>query len=942
MVQKLFIFVIVIGLAMSILAGVGLAGSGNRRTTVQQTMTYPVADTGQVTCYSDAGLEIACPAEGQAFYGQDAQHTGNAPSYTDNGDGTVTDNVTGLMWQQSPDMDGDGDIDTADKMTFDEAVAAADDLGLAGYDDWRLPTIKELYSLILFSGTDPSGCATAASCPDIVPFLDTDYFEFAYGDTDAGERLIDAQYWSSTEYVGTTMNGVATAFGVNFADGRIKGYPSEPAGPPGHEFTMTAFVRYVRGNAEYGINDFVDNGDGTITDQATGLMWAQDDSGTGLNWEEALAWVAQKNAEGYLGYDDWRLPDAKELQSIVGYTRAPAVTSSAAIEPIFNTTPIIDEGGETNWAFYWTSTTHANWTAVPGPFGVYVAFGEALGWMQPPTGGDYMLLDVHGAGAQRSDPKSGDPANWPYGNGPQGDVVRIYNFVRLVRDVDQPVTPTETPTPTPTITPTAMPTDSAPRAPHMIYLPLALKMYITSHSPALTSTPAATPTSAATGYILFAPLDETTTYLIDDAGETIFAWPSSYRPGNSVYLLENGSLLHTGNTGSASFDVGGAGGIVEEIGPDGTVLASFAHDTAQGRLHHDVEPLPNGNVLMLAWELKSGAEAIAAGRNPGLLADGEVWPDTVIEVDMATGKVVWEWHAWDHLVQQYDAGQANYGLVADHPELIDVNYYGPGAPSGDADWMHTNAIDYNTDLDQILLSVRSLSEIWVIDHSTTTAEAAGHTGGHSGMGGDLLYRWGNPAAYGAGDAADQQLFVQHDAQWIPDGYPGAGNILIFNNGTGRSGGNYSSVDEIIPPVDAAGNYIGDGPASAAWTYTAAIPTSFYAANISGAQRLPDGSTLVCDGPAGEMFVVTPGGQVTWTFDYGHHPIFRATYYAADYAGLIELIDILNNVAVGELPALLEPVLDVEGALYGLALDPFWLPAAPPNQPVAERPLMEKL
>jgi len=186
------------------------------------------------------------------------------------------------------------------------------------------------------------------------------------------------------------------------------------------------------------VNDFVDNGDGVITDSATGLMWSQADSGAGMNWEEALAWVQQRNAENYLGHDDWRLPDAKELQSIVDYVRSPSTTGSAAIDPVFNTTAIVDEGRGTNFPFYWTSTTHANQGGAPGRWGAYVAFGEALGFLEmPPNSGNYNLTDVHGAGAQRSDPKSGDPANWPQGNGPQGDVVRVYNYVRPVRDAAQ-------------------------------------------------------------------------------------------------------------------------------------------------------------------------------------------------------------------------------------------------------------------------------------------------------------------------------------------------------------------------------------------------------------------------------------------------------------------------------------------------------------------------
>ncbi|NQT74390.1 MAG: DUF1566 domain-containing protein [Chloroflexi bacterium] len=386
----------------------------------QSNYDYVIVDTGQKTCY-DNSVAITYPEEGEAFYGQDAQYAGAQPNYRDNGDGTVTDLNTGLMWQQDP----------GEKMTYDEAVAGADTFNLAGYNDWRLSTIKELYSLIEFSGLDPSGYE-GNDTSGLIPFIDTDYFVFEYGDESAGERIIDSQYASSTKYVNTTMNGDETVFGVNFADGRIKGYGLEI-----HGSEKTFFVMYVRGNTDYGVNDFVDNGDGTIIDNATGLMWPQTDSGEGMAWEEALEWVQEMNEENYLGYSDWRLPDAKELQSIVDYTRSPTTTNSAAIDPVFECTSIIDEGGEMNYPFYWTSTTHAN--MMGGGSAIYITFGEALGWMQSPFGGDYTLMDVHGAGAQRSDPKIGDPDDYPYGYGPQGDVIRIDNFVRLVRGGDNEV-----------------------------------------------------------------------------------------------------------------------------------------------------------------------------------------------------------------------------------------------------------------------------------------------------------------------------------------------------------------------------------------------------------------------------------------------------------------------------------------------------------------------
>ena len=389
------------------------------------TSGYAVVDTGQIVCYDDRDEAFICPAAAEAFYGQDAQYDGHQPGYTDNGDGTVTDNVTGLMWQQSPDADGDGDIDADDKLTYDAAIGRADTLNLGGYTDWRLPTIKELYSLIDFSGTDPGGYE-GTDTSGMIPFIDTAYFDFAYGDTSAGERIIDAQYASGTLVESdTAYGGGRTLFGVNFADGHIEGHGLSMAG-----LEKTFFVIYVRGNTRYGRNDFADNGDGTITDAATGLMWTQGDSDTGLNWKESLAWAEQKNAENYLGYSDWRMPNAKELQSIVDYTRSPDTTGSAAIDALFYTTPIINEAGQTDYPCYWSSTTHADWTTVPGGNAVYVAFGRAMGDMNG------MWVDVHGAGSQRSDPKAGDPDAFPTGFGPQGDAIRIYNFCRLVRGAD--------------------------------------------------------------------------------------------------------------------------------------------------------------------------------------------------------------------------------------------------------------------------------------------------------------------------------------------------------------------------------------------------------------------------------------------------------------------------------------------------------------------------
>jgi hypothetical protein len=392
-------------------------------------LDYEIVDTGQSKFFNNMN-EIESPEIGEPFYGQDANHTINEPSYTDNGDGTITDSVTGLMWSKTCDTNGDGNIDYADKMSYDEMIVSNSNVNFGGYSDWRIPTIKELYSLILFSGKDCSGWT--GSTANLVPFIDTDYFDFDYGDVSAGERIIDAQFATSTLYVGTTMDGEETMFGVNFADGRIKGYGLTTSFSG---LEKKFYVYYVRGNEDYGINSFEDNGNNTISDETTGLMWDKNDSETGLNWKDALNWVQENNNETYNGFSDWRLPTVKELQSIVDYSRCPSETNSAAINPIFHCSTIEDEGGNINYPFYWSSTTHENLQG--GSYAAYVSFGEALGWMErPPGSGSYTLMDVHGAGAQRSDPKDGNPDDYPYGHGPQGDVIRIFNYVRLVRNIE--------------------------------------------------------------------------------------------------------------------------------------------------------------------------------------------------------------------------------------------------------------------------------------------------------------------------------------------------------------------------------------------------------------------------------------------------------------------------------------------------------------------------
>lgn len=364
--------------------------------------SYPVVDTGQRACF-DHSRQIECPEPGKAFFGQDAQYRGTQPRYRDNGDGTVSDLVTGLMWVKA----------RGDKVSWRAAMEGAAECRVGGHDDWRAPTIKELYSLIDFNGWVQATERTST------PFIDTRYFDFEYGDTGRGERIIDCQDWSATRYVSTTMGGAPTAFGVNFADGRIKGYPTRMRGHS-RGSKGTKYIRYVRGNPQYGQNAFVARG-GTVADMATGLTWQQGDSGRGMDWESALAYCEGLDLSDH---SDWRLPDAKELQSLMDYTRSPETSGSAAIDPKFRTTDI--EG------WYWASTTHMDG---PKPDNaVYVAFGRAMGYFAPPgSNQSKQYMDVHGAGAQRSDPKSGDPDRYAGGHGPQGDERRINNFVRCVR-----------------------------------------------------------------------------------------------------------------------------------------------------------------------------------------------------------------------------------------------------------------------------------------------------------------------------------------------------------------------------------------------------------------------------------------------------------------------------------------------------------------------------
>lgn len=399
------------------------------------------------------------------------------------------------------------------------------------------------------------------------------------------------------------------------------------------------------------------------------------------------------------------------------------------------------------------------------------------------------------------------------------------------------------------------------------------------------------------GYTLFAPTNYQVTYLINNCGAVINSWESDYRPGSSVYLLENGNLVHTARLSSSVFLGGGIGGRVEVFSWEGDLVWEYNFANLELHQHHDIEPMPNGNFLILAWDRKSDAEAIEAGRDPALVNNSEqgFWPELIWEIrPVGTNEIeiVWEWYLWDHLIQDFDATKANYGVLSEHPELLDINLVGNGGLFGGfSDWIHANSIAYNPTLDQILISSRHLDEIYIIDHSISTEEAASSAG-------NLLYRWGNPGNYDRGTVDDKRLFGQHHAYWIPEGRPDEGKIMLFNNGDGRPEGNFSSIDIIEPPIDVNGMYLlienqAFGPEELSWTYE---EMGFYSPRISGAQRLANGNTLICEGNFGHLFEIDPSNTIVWEYinpvrntgpvaqgeDIAGNDVFRAFRYAPDY------------------------------------------------------------
>lgn len=368
-------------------------------------------------------------------------------------------------------------------------------------------------------------------------------------------------------------------------------------------------------------------------------------------------------------------------------------------------------------------------------------------------------------------------------------------------------------------------------------------------------------------YTLFSPFSSTETYLVNNCGHVVNSWQSDYRPGAIAYLKPNGNLLRTAHVENQTFDIaGGNGGRLEEYDWDGNLVWYMDLSTDSFSQHHDIELLPNGNILVLIWKLVPRSVALAAGKNPGLMME-DTWEEVIWEIKPNAGSggtVVWSWYTMNHIIQEYNSKAKNYGKVSDHPELLDFN---SSLINNDWDWLHFNSIDYNSDLDQIVVSCHAFSEIYIIDHSTTSKESQGHIGGQQNKGGDILYRYGNPQAYKRGGAIDQVSFKQHDAQWIPKGYTNAGKIVFFNNGGARE---YSSIDMITPSTNMDGSYKIDGispfgPTLPEWTYTAPTKTDFFSVNMSGVQPLSNGNFLITESTKGHLFEIDKNQQIVWSY-----------------------------------------------------------------------------
>ena len=409
-------------------------------------------------------------------------------------------------------------------------------------------------------------------------------------------------------------------------------------------------------------------------------------------------------------------------------------------------------------------------------------------------------------------------------------------------------------------------------------------------------------TASYKAYTLFTVKKET--YLINNCGQVINQWSSDYNSGKSVYLLEDGNLLRaSAGPNPGNIAIPGVGGRLELFDWEGNVLWQYVYSNLDASQHHDIYPMPNGNILILAASILTDVDAIQLGRNPSNLNSNQLYNEHILEIEpQGTNDVniIWRWDFKDHLTQDFDNTKDNFAVISENTQLMDINFLGES--NGNANWMHINSVQYNEDLDQIILGSKTLSEFYIIDHSTTTAQAASHSGGIYGKGGDLLYRWGNPQAYKQGDENDQKLFGQHNPHWIPNGLLDEGKIILFNNGVHLTTP-HSEINIISPPTSAPGIYIKNnttsfGPENPDYTYTSAINTDFYSPILSSAQRLQNDNILICEGTSGRFFEIDSNNEIVWEYispissgtilTQGETPssnnVFRAKKYALNYAG----------------------------------------------------------
>jgi hypothetical protein len=378
------------------------------------------------------------------------------------------------------------------------------------------------------------------------------------------------------------------------------------------------------------------------------------------------------------------------------------------------------------------------------------------------------------------------------------------------------------------------------------------------------------------GYALYNDGGENNAYLIDKNGSIVHTWNCAETANYATLLKDNGNIIRGAEINNNTFMAPTTAGLIQELDANANVVWEYTYYGANTHIsHHDITLMPNGNVLLTAYEVKSVAELSAAGFTQGWFST-EMWPTHFVEVAQngTGGQIVWEWHMWDHMIQDTDAGKPNYGIVANNPQLMDINV---DVGFGGGDWFHANGVDYNPTLDQIVFTARYTSELYIIDHSTTSAEAATHTGGNAGMGGDFLYRWGNPSNYGSTAARTIPAAV-HDPRWIKAGRPDAGYIEFFNN-EGQANGN-SAIDAINPPLSGF-NYTSNGPTTYDWRHNCITSAS----GQSSHDRMTNGNTFV-NVSGGYMYEVNSTGTMVWQYSAGPYKAFR---YECDHPGISALL-----------------------------------------------------